>query len=101
MQVRQEESENGLTLVIEGIMKKADGMALAETISGIARNKPKKLTLDFTNLVAASDDSLPLVVSALERARIGKNNLTAKGVNAIVQRTLRGSGFDRIGTFEN
>lgn len=82
---------------ISGIMKKSDGMALADQIHHYAQIRPKKLTLDFTNLASISPDSVPLVVSALEQSGVGKYNTHALGCNPIVGRTLQENEFERVG----
>ncbi len=93
--------ENVLTLKITGILKKPNGMELGDCIVQEVKNhKPKQLILDCTNLAAVSFDSVPPIVSAVERSRVGKNNVCAVKCNSVVERTLRGSDFERVGRIE-
>lgn len=92
---------NELTIKITGILKKQDGMELGECILREVKNyKPKQLVLDCTNLAAVSFDSVPPIVSAIERSRIGKYNVRSVRCNSVVERTLRGSDFERVGRIE-
>ncbi len=100
MQVDMSEDERGLVLAIQGILKKPDAMELNNAILAVAQKKPDHLTLDFSEMPAMSFDSVPFIVSALERGRLGKRNVSAAGCNSVVERTLRGGGFERVGTFE-
>ncbi len=100
MTITQSKTDEGLVLLVEGLMKKSDGMQLADEIGKAARTKPGKLILDLSNLAAVSFDSVPFVVSAVERARLGKNNVIARGANSVVKRTFRGSDFERVGKLE-
>ncbi len=89
---------DGAVITISGVMKKEHAKQIAETIAEVSRLKPKKLALDCSELSAMSYDSCPFIVSALERARIGKDNVRALGCNNVIERTLRGGGFERVGT---
>lgn len=100
MQVHMSESEDGIILSLIGIIKKPDAMELSDKIAKIARNKPKKLALDCTQLATLTVDSAPFVISALERLRLRKENLKAFGCNNNVSKTFRGCGFERIGALE-
>lgn len=100
MQIDVNKTDDGVVLSLIGIIKKADAMNLADEINKIARQKPTKFALDCTQLATLSIDSAPFIVSALERGRFGKNNVRAFGCNQNVERTLRGSGFERVGQFE-
>ena len=100
MQVEMREDEEGIVLEIKGILKRAEAMELADTILRTAREKPNHLTLDCTEMPALSFDSVPFVVSALERTRLGKKKVSAVGCNSVVERTLRGGDFERVGTIE-
>ncbi len=97
MKIEILDEENQITLVITGMLRKADGMRLADEIEKIARKRPKKLVLDCSDVVAISLDSIPLFISALERSRIGKKNISAIGCNSVVERSLRGFDFERVG----
>ncbi len=100
MQIEVNKTDDGVILSLIGIIKKTDAMDLAEEINKIARQKPSKLALDCTQLATLSIDSAPFIISALERGRFGKNNVQAFGCNQNVERTLRGSGFERVGKFD-
>lgn len=100
MQISISQSPEGVILQISGIMKKPDGIELSNQLANLGRNKPASLILDVSNLAAASNDSIPFMVSALERLRIGKNKVTATGANPVVKRTLIGCGFERVGKVE-
>ncbi len=87
--------------MITGILKKHDGMELGDCIIREVQNhKPKQLTLDCTNLAAVSFDSMPPIVSAIERSRVSKYNVHAVRCNPVVERTIRGSDFERVGRIE-
>lgn len=100
MQVQVTTSGDEAIITITGMLKKADGMQLAEEIAKTVRQRPKKLVLDCTNMVAISLDSIPLVISALERTRVGKANIMCTGCNQVVERSLRGFDFERVGRLE-
>ena len=97
MKIEILDGEDQITLVITGMLRKADGMRLGDEIDKIARKRPKQLVLDCANVVAISLDSIPLLISALERSRIGKKNITMIGCNTVVERSLRGFDFERVG----
>jgi len=101
MRITYSQTDEGTVLVVEGMMKKNDGMRLADEIDKAARAKPHSLILDLTSLAAVSFDSVPFIVSALERCPLGKNNVIARGANDVVERTFRGSDFERVGKFES
>ncbi len=82
---------------ISGIMKRSDGMELAGQIQQFAQIRPKKLTLDFTNLASISPDSVSFVVTALEQSGVGKYNTHALGCNPAVGRILQENEFERVG----
>lgn len=100
MQIQISTSGEETVLTITGMLKKADGMRLADEIAKIARKRPKKLLLECSNMIAISLDSIPLVISALERLRIGKENIVCTGCNEVVERSLRGFDFERVGQLE-
>ncbi len=97
MQFEITKSEEGIILSVSGVLKKNDAIALADEISKQISGKPKKLALDFSDLAAISFDSIPFIVSAIERGRLGKQNIRVFGCNSVVERTLRGGGFERVG----
>ncbi len=97
MQIQILESEEGTIVTVSGIMKKNDAIELGDTILQILQKKPKKFALDLSELAAMSFDSVPFIVSAIERGRIGKQNVRAFGCNNVIERTLRGGGFERVG----
>lgn len=98
MQIEATHEEDAVILTIVGVMKKEDAKQLADTITDVARTRPKKLALNCTSLAAMSYDSCPFIVSALERARLGKGNVRAFGCNNVIERTLRGGSFERVGS---
>ena len=100
MRFEVEETEDGVIVAISGILKKLDAMQLANEIAKVTHSKPKKLALDFSELSALSLDSVPFIVSAIERARLGKQNVRAFGYNSMVGRALRSGNFERVGTLE-
>ncbi len=101
MKVEVIESEEGAVIKIVGVMKKSDAIELSSKIEAVGKSKPKKLALDCSELAAVAFDSVPFIVSALERARVGKQNVSAFGCNNVVERTLRGYDFERIGKLES
>lgn len=96
MQFQVSNSGEETILTVTGMLKKADGMRLSDEIAKIARQRPKKLTLDCANMIAISLDSIPLVISALERSRVGKANIVCRGCNEVVDRSLRGFDIERV-----
>ena len=98
MKIEVTRSETGIILSLSGVLKKEEAKQVADTITELAADKPKKLALDCTGLAAVAFDSMPILISALERARIGKGNVRVFGCNSVVERVIRGSGFERIGT---
>jgi anti-anti-sigma regulatory factor len=100
MKIEKTTTQTGCVIGILGIMKKADGMKLADEILSVARAKPQTLILDCKDLVAMSYDSIPFVVSAIERTRLGKKNVIASNCNSVIARTLRGADFERVATLE-
>ncbi|MFH1742895.1 MAG: hypothetical protein ABIH23_28150 [bacterium] len=92
--------EDGVVVVLRGVLKKPEAMQLGEEILKAAHGHPKKLALDCSELAALSFDSVPFIVSALERSRLGKRNIRAFGCNSVVERTLRGADFERVGSLE-
>ncbi|MEW6237869.1 MAG: STAS domain-containing protein [Candidatus Omnitrophota bacterium] len=100
MKIEITQTEEGVILSLVGVLKKAEAIEAGDQIAKIARQKPKKLALDCSQLAALSLDSAPFLVSALERARLGKNNVRAFGCNSVVERTLRGADFERVGILE-
>ncbi len=97
MQVELNQNEDGVILKISGVVRKQDAMQLADQINALSRKRPKRLALDCSQLITISLDSAPFIFSALERLRIGKQNLCAFSCNENVKKTLRGAGFERIG----
>lgn len=97
MKVDVIENEDGVIIKITGVMKKPDAIELSNKIEAVGKTRPKKLALDCSQLAAVAFDSVPFIVSALERARVGKQNVCAFGCNNVVERTLRGYDFERIG----
>ncbi|RJP22197.1 MAG: hypothetical protein C4527_22155 [Candidatus Omnitrophota bacterium] len=97
MQVEITEADEGVVITITGILKKPDAIELGDTIAKLLQKKPKKLAIDCSNLAAMSFDSVPFIVTAIERGRIGKRNVRAFGCNNVIERTLRGGGFERVG----
>jgi anti-anti-sigma regulatory factor len=100
MNITVSEAPEGVTIRIAGVMKKQDGMNLSEKITQVGKSKPKTIVLDFTNLAAVSLDSLPFLVSAVERVPVGKYKIKAIGANEIVKKSLRGAEFERVGVIE-
>lgn len=100
MKVEIIENEDCVVIKIVGVMKKPDAIEFSRTIEELGKSRPKKLALDCSELAAVAFDSVPFIVSALERIRVGKKNLRAFGCNNVVERTLRGYDFERIGILE-
>lgn len=98
MDIQVAHESEGIVITVSGVMKKEDAKQLSETIDSVKATRPKKLAFNFTDLAAMSYDSCPYLVSSLERARIGKQNVQAFGCNNVIERTLRGGGFERVGT---
>lgn len=101
MKLEVTNTDSGVVIGIKGVLKKADGMQVADEILKVAKSRPKTLILDCSELAAVSFDSVPFIVSALERARLGKNNVVASGCNNVIERTFRGSDFERVGKLES
>lgn len=101
MKVEIFENEEGAVIKITGVIKKPDAIELSNQIEAVAKSRPKKLALDCSELAAMAFDSVPFIVSALERARVGKQNVRAFGCNNVVERTFRGYDFERIGKLES
>jgi hypothetical protein len=100
MQILASKSGDDVVLTVTGLLKKTDGMRLADEIAKAARQRPKQLILDCASMVAISLDSIPLVISALERSRVGKANIICRGCNEVVERSFRGFDFERVGRLE-
>lgn len=100
MQIQVSATGEETTIVISGMLKKTDGMRLADEIAQSVRQRPKKLILDCSSMVAISLDSIPLLISALERSRVGKTNIVCSGCNEVVARSLRGFDFERVARLE-
>ena len=99
MNITVSEAPEGVTIRIAGVMKKQDGMILSEKITQVGKSKPKTIVLDFTNLAAVSLDSLPFLVSAVERVPV-ESIKSKPSARTNCQKSLRGAEFGRVGVIE-
>lgn len=97
MDIRVDSIDDGVVIKLTGVLKKPDALKVADAIINAGKSRPARLALDCSELAAVAFDSVPFIVSALERARVSKKNVRALGCNNVVERTFRGADFERVG----
>ncbi len=96
MQINIENEGDAVIIHLGGIIKKEDSKEIAEAIQTAVKTKPPKIAFNCAELVALAYDATPNILSALERARLGKNNICFFGVTDMVRKSLEGGGMTRV-----
>jgi anti-anti-sigma factor len=96
MQMNIANEGDAVIITLTGIIKKEDSKEIAEAILTTAKSKPPKIAIDCSQLVALAYDGTPNILSALERARMGKNKVCFFGVSDMVKKSLQGGGIERV-----
>lgn len=96
MQINVANEGDAVIITLAGIIKKEESKQLADVITTAIKTKPPKIAFDCSQLVALAYDGTPNILSALERARLGKNNVCFFGCSDMVMQSLQGGGMARV-----